>query len=101
MCASASAGVQRLARRSDPCYPYQGHSGARYGGGRLRLEAIATVLALQEGLGPPTINYENPDPACELGIVSGPIRQAEVASALNNSAGIGGGSAPVVLTEVR
>lgn len=63
------------------------------------LEAVACVLALREGLIPPTINYETPDPECSLNLVTGGPRQADLRVVLNNSAGIGGGNAVTVLTK--
>lgn len=61
------------------------------------LEAIATVLALQQGVLPPTINYETPDPECDLDYVPNVAREADLEVALSNSSGIGGNNACVVL----
>ena len=54
------------------------------------LEAAATILALQHGLIPPTINYENPDPACNLDYVPNDARPAALQIAISNSFGFGG-----------
>ena len=54
------------------------------------VEAIACVRALQEGVIPPTANYENPDPACALDYVAGAAREAKLTHAMNNSFGFGG-----------
>jgi 3-oxoacyl-[acyl-carrier-protein] synthase II len=54
------------------------------------IEAIFTVLALYHGLLPPTINYEHPDPACDLDYVPNHARYASVNVALSNSFGFGG-----------
>jgi beta-ketoacyl-acyl-carrier-protein synthase II len=54
------------------------------------VEFIATVLGLQNQILPPTINYENPDPACDLDYVANASRPAEFNVALTNSAGFGG-----------
>jgi 3-oxoacyl-[acyl-carrier-protein] synthase II len=54
------------------------------------LEAGITALAIHEGMLPPTINLENPDPACDLDFVPNQARKAEVRSALTNSFGFGG-----------
>jgi 3-oxoacyl-[acyl-carrier-protein] synthase II len=54
------------------------------------VEAIACVRALQEGLIPPTINYENADPACDLDYVPNEARPARLKHAMNNSFGFGG-----------
>jgi 3-oxoacyl-[acyl-carrier-protein] synthase II len=54
------------------------------------IEAIACVHALREQVLPPTINYENPDPECDLDYVPNEARRAEVVYAMNNSFGFGG-----------
>ena len=54
------------------------------------LEAVATILALRNGLLPPTINYTTPDPECPLDIVANQPRAAEVEYALSNSFAFGG-----------
>jgi len=54
------------------------------------LEAIATVLALQYGLLPPTANFTAPDPACDLDVVPNTARAAQVEYALSNSFAFGG-----------
>src|SRR5699024_10084521 len=54
------------------------------GGG---VEAIATALALKEGIIPPTINYEHPDPDCDLDYVPNEARRVQVSAALSNSLG--------------
>jgi 3-oxoacyl-[acyl-carrier-protein] synthase II len=60
------------------------------------LEAVATVLALKHGVLPPTINYEMPDPQCDLDYVPNTARSAPIAIALSNSFGFGGQNAPLV-----
>ena len=54
------------------------------------LEAITCVLALRDGVLPPTINYENPDPACDLDYVPNQAREVSISHAMNNSFGFGG-----------
>ncbi len=54
------------------------------------VEAITCVLAMQHRLIPPTINYEEPDPDCDLDYVPNTAREAEVKIALSNSFGFGG-----------
>lgn len=61
------------------------------------LEAIACVKAMETGCIPPTINYENPDPECDLDYVPNVARQQTVNVALSNSFGLGGQNACVVL----
>ena len=54
------------------------------------LEGVATVLTLQNGLIPPTANYTEPDPACDLDIVPNEARRAAIEFALSNSFAFGG-----------
>ncbi len=54
------------------------------------LESILTVLALRDGVIPPTLNYETPDPEIDLDIVAGEPRYGEYKYAINNSFGFGG-----------
>ena len=64
------------------------------------LEAIATVLALQNGVLPPTLNLETPDPDCDLDYVPNIAREAKIAVAVSNSSGIGGNNASLVLGRI-
>ncbi len=57
------------------------------------IEAIACAMAIQEGVIPPTINYETPDPDCDLDYVPNTARETEVKAALSNSLGFGGHNA--------
>ncbi len=57
------------------------------------VEAIACVMALREGLVPPTIGYQEPDPACDLDYVPGTARRADIEVALSASLGFGGHNA--------
>jgi 3-oxoacyl-[acyl-carrier-protein] synthase II len=61
------------------------------------LEAAFCALALTEGIIPPTINYEYPDPDCDLDYVPNHARHAEVTTVLSNSFGFGGTNACIVL----
>jgi len=63
------------------------------GGG---IEAIACIQALKEGIVPPTINLEHPDPDCDLDYVPHEARRAELAIAMSNSFGFGGHNATLV-----
>jgi 3-oxoacyl-[acyl-carrier-protein] synthase II len=60
------------------------------------LEASFTCLTLRDGIIPPTINYETPDPQCDLDYVPNQARQAEVRIAMSNSFGFGGTNACLV-----
>jgi 3-oxoacyl-[acyl-carrier-protein] synthase II len=60
------------------------------------VEGIATVLAIRDGILPPTINLTDPDPACELDLVPKQARKVEVEIALSNGFGFGGHNAVVI-----
>tara|TARA_A100001037_G_scaffold276832_1_gene276393 strand:+ start:4014 stop:5237 length:1224 start_codon:yes stop_codon:yes gene_type:complete len=60
------------------------------------IESIACIMALKHGVLPPTINYENPDPECDLDCVPNEARQAGVENVLNNSFGFGGHNVALV-----
>lgn len=62
------------------------------------IEAIATALALSEGILPPTINLNHPDPQCDLDYVPNVARRQAVKTALSNSFGFGGHNATLVLS---
>jgi 3-oxoacyl-[acyl-carrier-protein] synthase II len=70
-----------------------GHALGAAGG----IEAAYTALALHHGVLPPTINYERPDPACDLDYVPNHARRAAIAVALSNSFGFGGANSCLVL----
>ncbi|MCI8520814.1 MAG: beta-ketoacyl-ACP synthase II [Clostridia bacterium] len=61
------------------------------------IEAIVCALSIKEGYIPATINYQNPDPECDLDIVPNKGREQEVKTAMSNSLGFGGHNATIVL----
>jgi 3-oxoacyl-[acyl-carrier-protein] synthase II len=61
------------------------------------VEAIFSTLAVSEGMLPPTINYEYPDPECDLDYIPNEARPADVKVAMSNSFGFGGHNASIVL----
>jgi 3-oxoacyl-[acyl-carrier-protein] synthase II len=61
------------------------------------VEAIATLLTINRGMIHPTINYENPDPECDLDYVPNQARRKDVKLAISNGFGFGGHNAVVVL----
>ena len=65
------------------------------------VEAIATILAIYHGLLPPTINYETPDPECDLDYVPNQARKQEVEVALSNAFGFGGTNATLAFRRFR
>jgi 3-oxoacyl-[acyl-carrier-protein] synthase II len=64
------------------------------------LEALACVKAIETGWLPPTINYEHPDPQCDLDYVPNKARRWEPTAAISNSFGLGGHNATVVFRAV-
>ncbi|TWT07286.1 beta-ketoacyl-ACP synthase II [Planococcus sp. CPCC 101016] len=64
------------------------------------VEAIFTALALQEGIMPPTTNYETPDEECDLDYVPNEARKADLKFAMSNSLGFGGHNASLVFKKV-
>jgi 3-oxoacyl-[acyl-carrier-protein] synthase II len=74
-----------------------GHALGAAGG----IEAGLTVLALQRGLLPPTINLDRPDPECDLDYVPNTAREARIDAALSNSFGFGGTNASLLFTRYR
>jgi 3-oxoacyl-[acyl-carrier-protein] synthase II len=61
------------------------------------VECIVTALAIKDGFLPPTINYRNPDPECDLDYVPNVGRKADITYALSNSLGFGGHNATLAL----
>jgi 3-oxoacyl-[acyl-carrier-protein] synthase II len=74
-----------------------GHSGAGAGG----VEAVAAALTIRDNVLPPTINYEFPDPDCDLDYVPNEARRHQVDVVMSNSFGLGGQNASLVLRRYR
>ena len=73
----------------------KGHTGHLLGaaGG---VEAIACIKAIEEGIVPPTINYKEPDPECDLDIVPNKARNVNIKVAMSNSLGFGGHNSCII-----
>ena len=65
------------------------------------IEAVICLLAMRDGILPPTINQEVPDPACDLDYVPNVARKATVEYALSNSMGFGGHNVALVIRGKR
>lgn len=61
------------------------------------LEALISLKAMEEGVLPPTINYESPDEACDLDYVPNAARSAQIRTVMSNGFGLGGHNATIVL----
>src|SRR5262249_37894283 len=61
------------------------------------VEAMFSILAIDRGVLPPTINYEDPDPGCDRAYIPNEARKADVRTAVSNSFGFGGHNATIVL----
>jgi 3-oxoacyl-[acyl-carrier-protein] synthase II len=65
------------------------------------IEAMMCVLAVHEGVLPPTVNYRNPDPECDLDYVPNEARATEIDVALSNAMGLGGHNACVLIGRIE
>ncbi|MBP7056194.1 MAG: beta-ketoacyl-ACP synthase II [Candidatus Omnitrophica bacterium] len=64
------------------------------------VELIVCALALKHGIMPPTINYETPDPECDLDYIPNKPRSAKIRAALSNALGFGGHNASIIVKQV-
>jgi 3-oxoacyl-[acyl-carrier-protein] synthase II len=64
------------------------------------VEAVATILALYHGVLPPTLNYQEPDPDCDLDYVPNEARVADIQVALSNSFAFGGNNTTLVFRKM-
>jgi 3-oxoacyl-[acyl-carrier-protein] synthase II len=63
------------------------------------VESVYSVLAIKHGVIPPTINYETPDPECDLDYVPNVARETKVRTVMSNSFGFGGTNATLIFRE--
>ncbi len=64
-------------------------------------EAIVCLLAMRDGILPPTINYENPDPDCDLDYIPNELREAKTDISLSNSFGFGGQNISLIFSKFK
>ena len=69
-------------------------------GGAGAIEAVISIMAMRDGIIPPTINYETPDPDCDLDYVPNKARKADIKSVMSNSFGFGGTNGVVIFKKL-
>ena len=79
-----------------PGIPLSAIAAALLARGTVGIEAIVSILALREGVLPPTINYSTPDPECDLDYTPNTARDIQVEYALSNNLGFGGHNASLI-----
>ena len=70
-------------------------------GGAGGIEAAFLALAIDEGIMPPTINYENPDPLCDLDYVPNEARKRDIEVGMSSSLGFGGHNAVLAFRKYK
>ncbi len=97
-----TAAVKELFGGKENCPPMSsikgqtGHCLGAAGG----IEAVTSIMAMRDGIIPPTINYETPDENCDLDIVPNEARKAELNIVMSNSFGFGGTNGVVIFKKV-
>ena len=69
-------------------------------GGAGAIEAVISIMAMRDGIIPPTINYEAPDPECDLDYVPNKARKADIKAVMSNSFGFGGTNGVVIFKKL-
>ena len=69
-------------------------------GGAGAIEAVISIMAMRDGIIPPTINYETPDPDCDLDYVPNKARKADLKAVMSNSFGFGGTNGVVIFKKL-
>lgn len=94
--------IKKLFGSKEACPPVSSTKGqtAHCLGAAGAIEAVITLMAMDRGIIPPTINYEEPDPDCDLDYVPNEAREANIEVAMSNSFGFGGTNGVVVFKKV-
>ena len=69
-------------------------------GGAGAIEAVISIMAMRDGIIPPTINYETPDPECDLDYVPNKARKVDIKAVMSNSFGFGGTNGVVIFKKL-
>ena len=97
--AAEGKAVAALFGNTVPCSSTKGATGHTLGAAGA-VEAIASTLAVKEGIVPPTINYKEPDPDCDLDVCPNEARKVDLDLALSVSLGFGGHNACIAIRKV-
>lgn len=94
--------IKKLFGSRENCPPVSSTKGqiAHCLGAAGALEAVISLMAMEKGIIPPTINYEKPDPECDLDYVPNEAREAELNIVMSNSFGFGGTNGVVIFKKV-
>ena len=94
--------IKKLFGSKENCPPVSSTKGqtAHCLGAAGAIEAVITLMAMEQGVIPPTINYEEPDPDCDLDYVPNEARKADIEIAMSNSFGFGGTNGVIVFKKV-
>lgn len=87
---------EELKAKIPPVSSTKGNTGHLMGAGGIT-EVIACVKAIESGILPPTLNYKNPDPACDLDFIPEGPRHTEIKAAMSNALGFGGQNSSIIV----
>ena len=95
--------IKKLFGGKENCPPVSSTKGATGHclGAAGTIEAVITLMAMENNILPPTINYEEPDPECDLDYVPNKARETEINVAMSNSFGFGGTNGVVIFKKVK
>ncbi len=97
-----TAALKMLFGSSEACPPVSSTKGqiGHCLGAAGAIEAVISLLAIRDSILPPTINYETPDPECDLDYIPNVARKAEITTIMSNSFGFGGTNGSVIIQKI-
>ncbi len=97
-----TAALKMLFGSSEACPPVSSTKGqiGHCLGAAGAIEAVISLLAIRDSILPPTINYENPDPECDLDYIPNVAREAEITTIMSNSFGFGGTNGSIIIKKI-